>query len=157
MLLKRTQGYVYGSIILIHLKLKNGEVERELAVSWNGTHLEHCPKPVYLGVTLDLTLSFKDHVLKTKAKVNTRNNVLNKLVNTKWSAKLQTPRPYDRWLWHSVINSAAEYACPVWERSKHAYKMDSVLNTACRCITGCLNSTNFDDLYLLAGIAPRSI
>jgi len=37
--------------------------------------------PVYLGVTLDRTLSFKENVTKTKAKVAARNNILDKLSN----------------------------------------------------------------------------
>ena len=50
--------------------------------------------------------------------------------------------------------SAAEYACPVWERSAHAKRLDPVLNESCRLITGCLKPTNADNLHLLAGIAP---
>ena len=41
----------------------------------------------------------------------------------------------------------AEYACPVWERSKHVSKIDPALNEACRSISG-------EIVYLLAGIAP---
>ena len=52
--------------------------------------------------------------------------------------------------------SAAEYACRVWSRSCHAKKMDTVLNTVCRDICGCLKLTRVDDLYLLCGIAPQS-
>ena len=53
--------------------------------------------------------------------------------------------------------SVAEYAASVWARSAHAYKLDKEFNSACRAITGCLKPTNVDDLYLLSGIAPRSI
>ena len=49
------------------------------------------------------------------------------------------------------------YACPVWERSAHAHKVDPVLNDACRAITGCLQPTNVENLYLLAGIAPPAV
>ena len=42
----------------------------------------------------------------------------------------------------------------MWERSAHAHKVDPVLNDACRAITGCLQPTNVENLYLLAGIAP---
>ncbi|KAL7396875.1 hypothetical protein ABVT39_012782 [Epinephelus coioides] len=34
------------------------------------TPLEHCTNPVYLGVTLDRTISYKEHVKNTKMKVN---------------------------------------------------------------------------------------
>ena len=51
----------------------------------------------------------------------------------------------------------AEYACPVWERSAYAHKVDPVLSDACRAITGCLQPTNVENLYLLAGIAPPAV
>ncbi|KAJ8351061.1 hypothetical protein AAFF_G00157240 [Aldrovandia affinis] len=45
-----------------------------------------------------------------------------------------------------------EYACPAWERSTHAKKLDPALNESCRCITGCLKPTNTNNLYILAGV-----
>ena len=57
----------------------------------------------------------------------------------------------------ALCYSTAEYACPVWERSAHAHKVDPVLNDACRAITGCLQPTNVENLYLLAGIAPPAV
>ena len=38
----------------------------QLSLTWNGTSLDHCQHPVYLGVTLDRTLSFKQHIEKVK-------------------------------------------------------------------------------------------
>ena len=52
--------------------LRNRDAKRELDVTWNGFELDHYPNPIYLVVTLDRTLSFKQHALNTKAKVNTR-------------------------------------------------------------------------------------
>ena len=52
--------------------------------------------------------------------------------------------------------SVAEYAAPVCARSAHAYKLDSELNSACRAITGCLNPTIVEEVYL-SGIAPPCI
>jgi hypothetical protein len=47
---------------------------------------------MYLGVTLDRTLSFKTYLQNTKATVNTRNNILRKLVNSRWGADPSTIR-----------------------------------------------------------------
>ena len=55
------------------------------------------------------------------------------------------------------VKDVAEYACPVWERSTHAKKVDTALNACCRQITGCLRPTPTDNLYILAGIAPPDI
>ena len=37
-------------------------------ITWNGVDLKQCDFPVYLGVTLDRTLSYKQHIEKWKAK-----------------------------------------------------------------------------------------
>ena len=47
----------------------------------------HPPPPKYLGVTLDRTLSYKEHMHNTKMKVATRNNLLRKLSNSKMGSK----------------------------------------------------------------------
>ena len=133
--------------------LKNKDANYQLNITWCGTRLPYCPNPVYLGVTLDRCLTFRSHVDKTRAKVSTRNNILSKLTNTKWGASASTLRTTAL----SLSFSAAEYACPAWERSGHAKRLDSVLNTSCRKITGCLRSTNMQSVYVLAGIAPPDI
>ena len=91
-------------------------------------NLTHCNLPVYIGVTLDRTLSYKAHIEKTKKKVGTRNNIIRKLRNSKWGA---TPPTF----WSSdlaLCYSSTEYACPVWECSTHAKKLDATLNETCR-------------------------
>ena len=133
--------------------LRNREAKTELKVSWDGKKLEHTPTPVYLGVILDRTLSYSSHVAKVKTKTEARNNVLKKLFNTKWGASPSTIKTTAL----ALCYTTAEYACPVWERPAHAYKVDPALNEACRSITGCLKSTNVENLYLLAGIAPPAI
>lgn len=133
--------------------LRNREANRPLNITWSGTPLEHCTNPVYLGVTLDRTLSFKEHVKNTKLKVNSRNNILRKLTNSKWGATAHTLRSTAL----ALCYSSAEYACPVWERSSHAKKLDPALNNTCRSITGCLKPTNINNLHLLAGIAPADV
>ena len=115
--------------------------------------LTHCNLPVYLGVTLDRTLSYKAHIEKTKKKVGTRNNIIRKLRNSKWGATPTTLRSSAL----ALCYSAAEYACPVWERSTHAKKLNATLNETCRMITGCLKPTNINSLPILAGIAPSDI
>ena len=121
--------------------------------SWCGKKLEHTPSPIYLGVTLDRTLSYSTHIAKVKAKTAARNNVLRKLANSKWGTHPSTIKTTAL----ALCYSTAEYACPVWERSAHADKVDPVLNDACHAITGCLQPTNVENLYLLAGIAPPAV
>ena len=133
--------------------LRNREVKRPLNIARNGVDLENTAYPKYLGVTLDRTLNYKQHILNTKMKVATCNNLLKKLANSKWGTNARTIRTTALVLCHST----AEYAAPVWARSSHANKLNPVLNQACRSITGCLKPTNVEDLYLIAGIAPPDI
>ena len=136
-----------------HAYSTSGKANRQLNISWCGKKLEHTPSPIYLGVTLDRTLSYSTHITKVKAKTAARNNVLRKLVNSKWGTYPSTIKTTAL----ALCYSTAEYACPVWERSAHAHKVDPVLNDACRAITGCLQPTNVKNLYLLAGIAPHAV
>ena len=123
------------------------------SVYYRTADFENCNHPVYLGVTLDRCLSFKTHVEKTKPKVCARNNIISKLTGTRWSAISATLRSTSL----ALCYSSAEYACPAWERSTHAKKMDPALNANCRLITGCLRPTTTGSLYILSGIAPPEI
>ena len=135
------------------LHLKNREAKRTLEVKRNDTGLENTPHPKYLDVILDRTLSNKKHIHNTKIKVATRNNLMKKLLNSKWGFNASTIRTTAL----ALSYSAAQYACPVWATSTHASKLDPEPNNACRSTTGCLGPTNVEELYLLAGIAPPDI
>ena len=86
-------------------------------------------------------------------KVNARNNIIRKLANSKWRCRASTLRSSC----FALCYSAAEYACPVWERSTHASKLNPALHYCCRIISGCLKPANVDSVHLLAGIAPPQI
>ena len=113
-------------VSLFHLR--NRECGKQLNISWNGVNLTHCNLPVYVGVTLDRTLSYKAHIEKTKKKVGTRNNIIRKLRTSKWGAPPTTLRLSAL----ALCYSAAEYACPVWERSTQAKKLDETLTRTTR-------------------------
>lgn len=133
----------------LHTRLAN----RKLKVAWNGETLEHTNKPVYLGVTLDRSLTYKHHCEKTRQKVAARNNILRKLTHSKWGAKPDVLRTTAQ----ALCFSTAEYACPVWSRSAHAKKVDVSLNETCRLVTGCMKAAPLDKLYQAAGFhSPNS-
>ena len=134
-----------------HLRKK--ETKRSLKVVWNKTELENTTHPKYLGVTLDSSLGYKQHIQNTKMKVATRNYLLTKLATSKWGANLNIIRTTAL----ALSYSTAEYAVPVWARSAYPKNLDAELNQACRSVTGCLEPTNVEDLYLLLGIAPPAI
>ena len=133
--------------------LRNRESNRKLKILWRGEELEHHQFPVYLGVTLDRTLSFATHLQKLRGKVGSRNSLLKKLAGSKWGANAQTLRTTAL----ALCYAPAEYCAPVWSRTSHAKKIDPMLNEACRVITGTLRPTPTNTLYKLAGIAPPEI
>ena len=133
--------------------LRNKEAKRSLKLVWNITELENTTHPKYLGVTLDRSLSYKQHIQNTKMKVATHNNVLTKLATSRWGANPSTIRTTAL----ALSYSTAEYAGPVWARSANAKNLDPELNQACRSVTGCLKHTNVEDLYLLSGTSSPAI
>ena len=133
--------------------LRNRDATKHLDITWDGHPLAHCNNLTYLGVTLDCILTYKVHITKTKGKVSTRNAIIRKLTHSKWGADPSTIRTAAL----ALSYSAAEYACPVWECSKHARKLDCTLNECCQIITGCLKPTRTDHLHILTGIAPPGI
>ena len=54
-----------------------------LDAKWNGVVIAHTAHPVYLSVTQDRTLSYKKHVMKTKAKISARNFIIISIVTKK--------------------------------------------------------------------------
>ena len=100
--------------------LRNREIKRSLNIARNGVDLENTAYPKYLGLTLDRTLNYKQHILNTKMKVATHNNLLKKLANSKWGTNARTIRTTAL----ALCYSTAEYAAPVWARSSHANKLN---------------------------------
>ena len=82
--------------------LHNASASRQLAVLMDGQPLKHDSCPVYLGVTLDRTLSYRQHLQKTAAKVKSRNNLLSKLAGSSWGANADTLRTSALALCYSV-------------------------------------------------------
>ena len=82
--------------------------------------------------------------------MNTRNNLLRKLTNSRWGSHPATVRTTAL----ALCFSTAEFACSSWGRSRHTGHVDIALNDTCRIITGCLKATPITCFYALAGIAP---
>jgi len=130
--------------------LHNANASRDLTVMLNGKPLKCDHSPVYLGVTLDRSLTFNGHLTKTAAKVRTRNNLLSMLAGTSWGARASVLRSSAL----ALCYSTAEYCAPIWCRSSHVSKVDVQLNSAMRNISGALRSTPVQWLPVLSNITP---
>ncbi len=133
--------------------LKHAKAKCKLKLSWGNVQLKNCENPKYLGVTLDQTLTYKKHCENTKMKVEARNNIMRKLVSTKWGAGPRTLRTTTLALYYST----AEYGCAAWARFAHAKKVDIVLNNTMRIVSGCLRPTGIRHLPRACGIAPSAV
>jgi len=122
----------------------------DLSVSLDGHWLRHDHYSTYLGVMLDRTLSFREHLTKTAGKLKNRSNLLMKLTGSGWGANAET-------LWTSALAlcySVAEYCAPVWSRSPHTGLVDVPLNSTMRLISGTLRSTPLPWLPVLNNTEP---
>ena len=133
--------------------LNNRDTHRQLDVLVNGAPLPNSNNPVYLGVTLDRSLTYKKHLENLQSKVNARNGLLRCLAGSSWGAYTSTLRTGAL----ALVYSAAEYASPAWCRSTHTRKLDVALNDTMRIITGCMRPTETMFLPVLAGITPPDI
>ena len=111
------------------------------------------PLPKYLGVTLDRSLTFKSHIEKLCLKINSRINIIHKLVGSGWGASPDTLRTSAR----SLVFSTAEYCSPVWRGSHHVHKVDVKLNQTMRVISGTVKTTPTVWLPVLSHIAPPDL
>ena len=64
----------------------------EPSVYLDGHRLRYEYHPSYLWVTLDHTLSYREHLTKTAGKLKNQNNLLMKLASSTWSASVNTLR-----------------------------------------------------------------
>lgn len=142
-----------GKTAVAAFHLNNKEAKKELIVKFKGVQLFHNPAPKYLGVQLDRSLTFKNHIEKLCLKLNSRNNIIQKLVGSGWGASADTLRTSSL----SLVYSTAEYGCAVWRNSSHAYKVDTKLNQTMRIISGTVKSTPVVWLPTLCNIAPPDL
>ena len=86
--LKLSEGKTVSKVF----HLKNKEAKRELDVYINTRRLNFQPTTAYLGVKLDRTLSYWQHLAGLRDKVMERSALIHKLVGTGWGASPSTLR-----------------------------------------------------------------
>lgn len=80
-------------------------LEKSLKVTFKGEQIKHNFTPRYLGIMLDPTLTFNEHLDKTRKKVRSRVNLIQKLSDTGWGADAKTLRTAALALTYSAAES----------------------------------------------------
>ena len=124
-----------------------------MSVTFDGSVLKHNNNPVYLGLTLDRSLTYREHLTGLSKKIATRVNIIQKLAGSVWGASANTLRTATL----ALVFSPAEYVAPAWRNSAHTHKVDVQLNNAMRTITGCVKPTDVRWLPVLSHITPPPI
>ena len=163
--LERDLATLYNFFNVWHLKvsikktvcsyfhLANRLANDTLRILHDGTPLRFDSEPVYLGLTLDRSLTFLPHLKKAAKKVSARVNLIKLLAGSYWGANFNTLLTSTL----ALVFSTAEYACPAWSHSAHTKLVDVVINEALRVISGAIKPTPLSMLPVLAGITPPNI
>lgn len=133
--------------------LNNKEAARELIVYLNGIKIRHNFHPKYLGITLDRSLNYKEHIEKTTLKLRTRVNIIQKLAGSNWGANPEVLRSSTL----GLVISVADFGSTIWINSCHIEKIDVQVNSALRVVTGTVRATPIPWLFVLANIAPSNL
>ena len=126
--------------------LNNSLAKVELQVSCQGKPVKHENYPRYLGVTLDRSLTYCEHLKRASGKIKSRNSIIQKLAGTSWGSNPSTLRTASL----ALVYSSAEYCSPVWAQSCHAKCIDTILKSTMRIISGTLKSTPVQWLPVLS-------
>lgn len=103
----------------------------------DGISVKHNYVHKYLGITLDRSLTFNEHLSTLSKKIRSRVNLVQMLAGTGWGADAKTLRVATL----SLVYSTAEYESQVWCNSTHVSKIDTQLNSVMRVISGTVKST----------------
>ena len=110
----------------------------------------------FLGVTFDLTLSFKHHVLSLRKKFYSRFRAFRSIASVSWGPSKESLCT----LYKAFIRPILTYASPGWfpfSSPTHITSVERMHRSSCRVITGCLLSTPISLLHVEALLPPLRV
>ena len=102
-------------------------------------------------MTLDCTLSFREHLTKIAGQLKNRNNLLMKLASSTCGANTLRSSAL------ALCYSAAEYGARVWSCFAHTSQVDVQLKSTIHLISGTLHSIPLPWLPVLSNIKPPAL
>jgi len=133
--LKPSASKTISSVFHLH----NSSANHELSVYLDGQCLRHECHPTNLEVTLDRTLSYREHLTKTAGKLKNWNNLLMNLAGSTWGASANRPNTL-RSSALGLCYSAAEYCAPVWSRAALLTQVRSMCSWTLPCVSSLVPS-----------------
>ena len=121
-----------------------------------GSRLRFNPTPIFLGVTIDRTLSFTKHVSSLKAKFFPRLKALRCISASSWGPSKESLSV----LYKSFLRPLVTYASPGWFpflSVTNITKLERLHQAASRAITGCLSSSPILLLLSEASLPPLRV
>jgi ribonuclease HI len=126
---------------------------RQVSLTLDDQPLPFNATPVFLGVQFDRKLTFKDHALKVRAKMRSRNNIMEALSGRNWGLEKEDIRTLFKVYICSVTDYCAAAYLPAPPRPTEI-KTKIAQNTGARIITGCTRGTSSGLLNNEAGLLP---
>lgn len=134
--------------ISITLHLNNRDARKKLNLQIGNHNIMNKEHPKYLGVNLDRSLTFRQHLEDIKNKIKTKIKIIQKLAGTSWGADTMVRRNSAI----AFVYSVAEYCASVLARSVHCTKVNTQLNQVMQIISGTTKPTQTLWLPVLAYI-----
>jgi hypothetical protein len=128
--------------------LNNRQADDKLEVEFDGISVKHNYLHKYLGITLDRSLTFNEHISTLSKNISSRVNLVQMLAGIGWGADAKTLRVAAL----SIVYSIAEYGYQVWCNSTHVSRIDTQPNSVIRVISGTVKSTLMQWLPALANV-----
>lgn len=142
-----------GKTVHCLFHLNNRETRRTLDLKLNGETVEYEANPQYLGNILDRSLTYRPNLENIKSKLKSRVNIIQKLAGTTWGCSAKTLKISSQ----AMVISTSDFCSPVWMNSVHTNKVDTQINRALRIVSGAVDPTEVEWLYVLSNVAPPQI
>ncbi len=122
----------------------------------NGTQIPFSPKMRYLGLILDSSLSYKDHVMYVFGKGMKRLGLLTFLCN---QGKSKPSYSSYLTLYKTILRPVLDYASAFWNGAPDSYKekLQRIQRIALCRIVGCFRTTSYNVVNALTHVAPLEL
>ena len=118
----------------------------------NNTDIPFSSTAKFLGITLDSSLTFRQHIHDIATRSSKRMNILRALTTTEWGGDRATLTK----LYCAIIRPIMEYASIIFENAAptHLHKLDVIQNKALRTITAAYRTSPITALHTYNNTPP---